>query len=232
MLFTPKPFLFSKPFMWFTPDSGGGSGGGDGGDTGDDKGTGGGSGDDKEKSEKKFSQKDLDALVGEARKSGRETAVKKLLEELGVEDAEKLKTALAEAKKLKEAQMSEADKQKAALDAAEKAAADAKAEKETAIAQANERLMKAAVIAEASKADHKINPAAIADVWAFVDRAKLKVTETGDIEGAADAVKAVIKDRPYLQNGKAAAGTPLREGKKPLAGAGNADDRKRTVTKL
>ncbi len=228
MLFHPKSFL--KPFFFYAPDDGGGGGG-------DDKekekgGGGGGTGDDDKKSdEKKFSQKDLDALVGEARKSGRETAIKTLLTELGIETPDALKSFVKNAKELEQAQMTEADKQKAALEAAQKAATDAQADKDKAIATANERLMKAAVMSEASKAEHKLNPAAMADLWLFVDKAKLEVTETGDVKGTEAAVKLVLKDRPYLQTNGQARGMPLREGVRGPAGAGGAE-RKRTVTKL
>ena len=55
--------------------------------------------------EKKFSQDELDSIVGERAKRASEGAVKKLLESLGVGSADDLKTALESLKKIEDARM-------------------------------------------------------------------------------------------------------------------------------
>lgn len=178
-----------KPMMWRKPDAG--DGGGNSTDKGGDNGNAG----------KTFTQQELDAIVGERATRAGDAAVKKLLESLGVENAEALKTFVTESKKLQEERLTEAEKQKKAVADAEKKVAEAGAKAQTALETANTRLMKAAVLAEASKADYKISPSALQDVWLFVEKeqkATLKLTEDGEVEGVAEALKAVLKNRQHL----------------------------------
>lgn len=67
-----------------------------------------------------------------------------------------------------------------------------------AIAEANERLMKAQVIAEATKAEYGIAESARPDVWTFIDREKITADENGNFIGIAEAVTDVVEGRPYL----------------------------------
>ncbi len=220
------PFLPMRSF-WRTPNTGG-----DGGDSGtDDQVADPPKGDGSKPAERTFTQADVDKLTGDARKGGREAALKSLLGEVGLEDADKLKAFVADARKTQEAQMTEAEKQKAEMEKLRQETETAKTERTRAVATANERLMQAAVLTEAAKAEHKVNPAALADVWLFVDRATLEVGEDGVVKGAQEAVQAVIKARAYLtQTALPRGGTPLRE-KRPN-GAGTEDKRVPTVSRL
>ena len=145
-----------------------------------------------------FTQEDLNKLAEKERKRGMDKGVGDLLEALGLENVDSLKTSLGELQKLKDSQLSEQEKLQKALDAAnaekEQALNDAKAEKE----RATLMLMEAAVIREASKADHNIHETAVPDVWAFVDRELIEVDDKGGFSGIDKAVKAVIEKRPFM----------------------------------
>lgn len=170
-----------------------------------------GAGDDK----KSFTQAELDALLGQVRREGKQTGTTDLLKELGLENADALKTLVKSAKDAETARLSDLEKAQKERDDLKAEADKAKADGDRAIALANERVMRSEVIAEASNPEHKFKPEAIKDVWAFVDRSKLTVNEeTGEVEGVADAVKKVAKDKPYMvgQQGQAATvGTPPRQ---------------------
>lgn len=213
------PKLFYVP-RWYAPDAG------DGGGTPPED-------DDKSPSAPRtFTQADVDALMGKTRKDARETAINGLLKELEIGSMDDLKTFFSEAKTLKDAQLSEAEKQKNALADAERKIKETETNAQTVLRQANERLMRAAVLAEAMKPDYNLPPSAGQDVWLFVKSEQLDtltLTDAGEVEGVAKALTAVLKDRTYLQ-GKAH-GTPLRENHRRPAGP-EKDTRQRTVTKL
>ena len=59
---------------------------------------------------KLFTQDDLDKHIGSARKAGKETAIKTLLEELGIESPDNLKTLVKSIKEKEESEKSEAQK--------------------------------------------------------------------------------------------------------------------------
>jgi hypothetical protein len=69
-------------------------------------------------------QDTVNKLVGEARKSGRETAVKTLLEELGLESLDTLKALVGEVKTQRDKDMTEAQKLQAQLEQERKAKAE------------------------------------------------------------------------------------------------------------
>lgn len=185
------------PAAWYAPDAGGADGETPPAD--------GGNGADKPRT---FTQAEVDAIMGKTRKEARDATQGSLLKEFGVESLDAIKASLEEAKKLKEAQMTEVDKQKAALEKAQAEKQETETRMQTALQQANERLMRAAVMLEAGKADYKVNPAALSDVWLFVDKTKLELTEDGEVKGLADAVKAVLAAKPYLQQNGPVKGVP------------------------
>lgn len=90
-------------------------------------------------------------------------------------------------RKRKEAEMSEKEKLEAKL-------AEAQAQAEQATQAANERLLRASVTAEAAKLDF----ADPADAWSMVDRDGLAIDDEGEAQGVAEAVKALVKAKPYL----------------------------------
>lgn len=63
-----------------------------------------------------FTQADVDRIVGERAKRASESAKRALLEELGIEDANKLKDILSDYRSMREAEMTEAEKAKAEAD--------------------------------------------------------------------------------------------------------------------
>lgn len=163
-----------------------------------------------------FTQTELDALFAARAKSAGSKATADLLKELGVENIEDAKKLLVEADKARKDQMTELEKAQVEIEEAKTAEAEAQKLAEQREALANERLMRAAVIAEASKPDHKFSQDAISDVWSFVDRSKLEVDDEGNVSGVEDAVKAVAKDKPYmLETQPATPGTPPRDKRAP-----------------
>jgi hypothetical protein len=169
---------------------------------------------------KTFTQAEFDALAEKERKRGIDKGAADLITGLGLESADELKAKLAELAKLEESKLTEAEKQQATIDAMTKQIEEEKAAGLKAIDEANARLMRAAVMTEAAKTDLNVHEEARADVWAFVDRAELTVTDAGEVEGVEAAVKVVIEARPYLvsnQTSAAPGGTPRRESKKNLS---------------
>ena len=139
-----------------------------------------------------FTQAELDALFAVRTKSAKQTAVKDLLAELGVESPDAIKTALAEAEQARKAQMTELEQAQAEAQAAKEAEVKAKAERDEAIAQANETLMKAAVMAAARDFNDP------ADAWLYIDRSKIEMADDGEIKGVEEALKIVVEAKPYL----------------------------------
>jgi len=161
--------------------------------------------------EKKFSQDELDSIVGERAKRASEGAVKKLLESLGVGSADDLKTALESLKKIEDASKSELDKAKADADKAKADAAKARTDADLALATANERLLKSAVLLEAQK--QNVDDSEIASVWLALKespalREKIKQAENGEFENVADAVKEIVKAHPKWLKAQAKPPTP------------------------
>lgn len=145
-----------------------------------------------------FTQTELNALFAERARQASQAAIAKVLKELGADDLDSLKGQLSEAAKAKKAQMSELEKLQAERDEAARVADESRQVAAQQVALANERLMMSAVMLEASKAEYKFRPDALADVWAFVDRSGLAVDEAGNVTGVAEAVKAVAKGKPYM----------------------------------
>lgn len=137
----------------------------------------------------------------------------------GGEPAEDLKAELDRARKALAAANKEAADRRKKLEAFEKAEADRKAaelseverlQQQVAEAQlradavtaaANERLLKAAVLMEASKLAF-VDPS---DAWRMLDRDGLAVGDDGEVTGAAEALKALAKAKPYLVKSAATA---------------------------
>lgn len=163
-----------------------------------------------------FTQQEVDAIVGERAKRASEAAVTKLLEKFGLPSVEALETTMTKAKDLEQANLSETEKLKQEAEKYRTKLTETESVTAAKLAQANERLLKAAVMAEAAKAEHKITPEALPDVWLFVDRAKLEMDDDGNVKGLEDAVKSVLKARPYLTVASKAPAPPKREnGRQP-----------------
>lgn len=205
-----------RPLFFFDGDSGGAGGGTQNPGNTNGNGTGGG------EATQTLTQAQLNALFAERADQAKRSTMADVLKELGVENLDAVKNTLKAAKDAEAAQLTELQKAQAKAEAEAKAKAEAETKALQAIELANTRLMQSAVMIEAAKAEHRFNPEALADVWAFVDRSKLAVKDDGTVEGIADAVKAVAKAKPYMvvaeQQQKPAPGTP--PGRKQTAGQG------------
>jgi hypothetical protein len=205
---------FFPNWLLFAADDGGSSGSGNG----DGSGQNAGKNQNQDDGKRSFTQAELDALFAERAKYAANKAVTDLLAEFNVKDADELKTRLTKASELEQAQMTEL--QKAQKEAADAKAAQVQADKAKfdALALANERLMRGAVLALAANFNDP------ADAWAHVDRAKVTVDDTGEVKGAKEAVEALAKAKPYLLKGAQTSprGTPRPGGRsstKPTDGA-------------
>lgn len=179
-------------------DSGGGSGSTGGDNSGGEQ-------------TRTFKQSELDAMFADRAKQAGQSAVAGILKDLGVEKIDDIKGILKAAKDAEESKLNELEKaQKEATDL--KAAKEkADAEKTEALTKAAERLLKAAVLAEAAKQGFN-DPA---DAWNFMDRAAIKAKDDDTYEGLDKAVEAVAKAKPYLvKQQQSPKGTPSRD-KKP-----------------
>ena len=144
-----------------------------------------------------FTQADIDRIVKE--RIDRERAK--------FADYDKLKAAQAELDQIKAAQMSDEEKRQARVRELEEQAQAAQSESAATLAKANERLIRAAIIAEASV----IGFVNATDAYALVDMAAIAIDEAGEVSGAPEAVKALAEKRPYLLR-KQAGGAPNTNG--------------------
>lgn len=180
-------------------------------------GNGNGNGDDKKKSpdtngsgdDKTFSQDQVNRLVGDRAVRAGSAKEKEILESLGVESVEDAVKLLEAQRKREDAEKSELEKSKEAKEAAEKR------EKE-AIARADERLIQAEFIVEASRANVE-HPD---DAYQLADKSQVKLDKDGKVEGVADAVKTLVEAGrlPLIGKKKAAdldGGEGDGDGKKP-----------------
>lgn len=167
--------------------------------------------------DKTFTQADVDRIVGERAKRAEESAIGSLLKDLGFEKTDDLKTLIGDVRKKQDAEKSELQKAQESLAALTKAKEAADIERAAAIERANVTLMRAAVMAEAAKADYRIKPEALADVWSFIDKASIKPKDGADGEytGIGDALKTLAKAKPYLVQDGNGHGTPRPGAKKP-----------------
>lgn len=154
-----------------------------------------------------FTQADIDRILQERLPRAEQSARAAMLAEIGEEtDVAKLKALFADAKKDREARMTEQEKLKADLLAAQEKATKAEKEQARLAAEAQEMLIKTAVLLAASvKGFHDPE-----DAWRHIDRSGLKV-EDGKVTGADKALDELVKAKPYLTkkggNGQAL-GTP------------------------
>lgn len=131
-----------------------------------------------------FSQADLDRIIRE--RVERERAK--------YADYDKLKQAQAELDRIKTAQMSEDEKRQARITELESLAATAQRERDDALAKANERLLRAAVIDEAAK----LGFIRADEAYALIDKALLSIGDDGEPLGVAEAVKRLAAERDHL----------------------------------
>jgi len=137
--------------------------------------------------DKTFSQDDVTRIATREKEEGRRSALKDLMEQLGITDVEEAKTLLANARAAEEAKKTEAEKQAAemqkATKAAEKAAADAQRERLT--ARIERHLVRAGISVE--------DDAKLTRLTRLVD-----VDNDADDDKVKDAVEQLKKDMPEV----------------------------------
>lgn len=153
--------------------------------------------------DKKFTQADVDRIVGERATRAGEAATSKLLESLGVKDADEIKTALAEFKKLSEGQKSEIEK---AIERATKAETALKAQAQETKRKELVANAKVAAVGLEFKAD-KIN-----HVLKLVD-----ITDESTDETIKAALEALAAEMPELLSKQ---GAPNTGATNPARGSG------------
>lgn len=117
-------------------------------------------------------------------------------QQLSPVEAERLKRENQRLRNERNAAREEADKVKRdQMTDEERARHDSEAA-QAALAQANQRLVSAAVIAEAAR----LGFADPSDAVAFVDKAQVVIGDDGNVTGAAEAVKALVEAKPHLVN--------------------------------
>lgn len=129
-------------------------------------------------------------------------------------------------KRLEELEKAEADRQAASLSETEKLQkqlADANAKAAQAQTQANERLIRAEIVAKAAV----MKFADPADAYALIDRSKITVNDAGEIEGADELLKDLAKAKPYML-AKAAPGA-LNTGNPPGGGGEGETDAQKSA---
>lgn len=180
-------FINNTPLFLYDADKGGGKPPEKGGEDGNAK------------NDKTHTQADLDRIAGKTRKDVKASTTAGILEELGVENIAAAKAALKTAADAKQASLSELEKANQTNETLQAEIVQHKATADEAIQRANMSLMRAVVMVEAGKGEYSIHPEALADVWSFINKDDLTLTDAGKVEGAAAAVKAVLEAKPYLK---------------------------------
>lgn len=201
--------MFMRPAFYFDKDSdgGGNAGGGDG---------------DKPQT-RAFTQKELDDMFAERARRAGEAAMAELLAKLGVKTLDEAQAVFKKAKEADDASKTALEKLQGEHDAMKKKAEQAEADKATAIAQSNERLMKAEIMAQAQTQGFRSE--ALPDVWLVVDRTKI-TEKDGQFTGVKEAVEAVAKSKPFWLGTEkpSGRGTP-----KPVDKTGGGGDKDKQV---
>ena len=145
--------------------------------------------------------------------------VRSLLSDLGYQDQESLQEALAELKKYRESEMSEVERVQAAAREAAERAERAERERDEALIEAQDRMIRAAFLAEAGKLGAK-HPS---DAYSLADLTGVTLSDNGEVEGVAEAVKALIESgrlptmgKPQAPDLNAGAGGGERPGEAPV----------------
>lgn len=185
--------LLRNPLVFFDADSGGSGGGTDPNKPGEPQG-------------KVYTQEQLDAMFAERAKQAKGSALNDLFKEIGVENAEALKTIITKAKELDDAQKTELQKLQDKATTAEKAIADQKATYEATIESLNKRVLdteiKIAAGSEIKDKDGKVTrPKFRADALDVVllRIARKEIAEKdGNYTGIEEALGLLAKEKPFL----------------------------------
>jgi hypothetical protein len=201
--------------IYFDSDEGGGGAGGgeDPGDGGTGNantgGDGGGTGDDK-----KFSQSDLDRIVGDRAKRAAETATTKLLQDLGYEKPEDLKAAVEAQRKAEEEKKSELEKLQDAQRKAEEKAAQSERERDEARTERDGILVRHAIELKAVELGFTNPRDAYELLLVGESLGEVEISEAGEVSGFEKALEELAKSGRLPVKGQspgAGLGTPPRK---------------------
>ncbi len=182
------------PGVFLDADAGGGSG------TGSPQPDAGGNGG------KTLTQEQVDALVGAARKEGRDSGIAKILKDLGVDDADSLKKLVESARTAEDASKTELQKLTDDLAKAQKQAEKLEAETGQKLVAMQERLLVSEIKIAAGRPvvdqDGKVKRAAfhidiLDDIGLLIDRS-LITEKDGKYEGIEKALEELAKKKPIL----------------------------------
>lgn len=150
-----------------------------------------------ETGEKTLTQEQIDKLVGNVRKSARETVLKDILKDLGVDSLESAKTALESLTNLEREKLSEQERLETDLKAAQQKNLELEKGKTDLEATALEAQIKAAIV---DKAAEKF--ASGEATFRLINRSLINVDENGDVQGVEEALTAIAEKYPFLLRGK------------------------------
>lgn len=136
---------------------------------------------------KTYSEEELQAALNRIIPERAEQARRSLLKDLGVEDAEELRETITELKKLKLEKMTDDERREALLKDAEDRAERLQQERDQALAESQDRMLRAAFLAEAGRRGAK-HPN---DAFKLADLSSVKV-DGEVIEGVDGAVQVLI----------------------------------------
>jgi len=220
-----RPFFV--PALWFDGDagagaSGGGAAGGGAGDSGQGAGAGGGgqgAGGDSDPVVS-FKQSELNKSYADRAKRAAESAVNDLLKSLGIKSADDLKAALKKAQDTDQAQLTELQKAQQAASAAQARIADLERSNLQVQTEAQTARVRSAVELAAARLGFH-NPE---DAYQLADVAGIEIGEDGKVNGAEEALKALIKARPYLVKSAAGGGGDINATRRNGEGATSLTD--------
>lgn len=151
-----------------------------------------------------LTQEQVNELVGKARQEGRTTGQSNLLKEFGFEDMDAAKEYLSQAREKEDAEKSEMERLQSQIEKANARAEDAENATKEALLSSQDVLMRTAVEIEiVTNEELSINPQAKDDIWTFlltdhVGEKGIHVDENGKVQGVGEALKDLIKAKPYL----------------------------------
>lgn len=134
------------------------------------------------KTEKKFTQADVDRMITDRLARDRR-------DRPSDEEIAELRSSKTKLEEIEAASQSELEKTQARAEAAEKA-------RDAALETAKETTLKAAIIAEASKADRKVVDAQA--VLSLIDRSALTLDDAGNPTNIAETMDALLAEKTYL----------------------------------
>ena len=187
--FMARPYRLRMNLQLFAGDGGGSGGsGGDGGGSGGSGSDGGGAGGD---GEKKFTQAEVDAMMGQRVPRAEKAAQKALAKELGYDSVDAMLVAL----KKPEGGNKSGDGATLTMDDVEKRAKELLEASQKDIA---DKTFKRLLAAEVKVLANELGFADWEDAHALADLSKVKEDDKGNLTGVKEALEELLKKKPHL----------------------------------